>query len=51
MKKYIKPTVQAIEIKNDSILAGSDPSLNNAQGNGSWHSKIWNGEDWDEEDY
>lgn len=48
MKKYIKPISKVVEIDSNAILAGSDPSLNNAQGNGSWHAKQ---NDWDDEDF
>lgn len=39
MKKYIKPIVKIVETETSSILAGSDPTLNNTQGNGSWHAR------------
>lgn len=39
MKKYIKPITKVVEIETNSLLAGSDPSLNDKQGNGSWHAK------------
>lgn len=39
MKKYIKPIVKIVETETSTILAGSDPSTHDEQGNSTWHAR------------
>lgn len=46
-KKYIKPTSKVVYVGSETLMAGSDPAVNNKLGNGSQFGKE-NHDDWDD---